>query len=149
MTYIEGAVVAWVVGFLPLTEIYVAVPAAMAVGLDGVSAVVWSVFGNITPVVLIAVFYERLLRNPRFNRWMTRISGRSETFQRRINRYGAVAILFIAPITGVWVLSASAKALGMDNARLLIFTTISITIYGVLIAITVQAGVDLAQSVAG
>lgn len=40
LEYLARAAAAWFVGFFPLAEIYVAVPAAMAAGLDDVSVVV-------------------------------------------------------------------------------------------------------------
>ena len=40
--YIALAFGAWFAGFFPLAEIYVAVPLALASGLDGVSTVFWA-----------------------------------------------------------------------------------------------------------
>lgn len=37
--YIGGAAVAWLIGFAPFLEIYLAVPVAIAAGLDYFSAV--------------------------------------------------------------------------------------------------------------
>jgi len=45
--YIAKAFAAWFIGFFPYFEIYVAVPAAIAMGLDYFSAVTWSVFGMV------------------------------------------------------------------------------------------------------
>jgi len=43
MDYAWRAATAWFLGFAPVAEIYVAVPAALAMGLDPVSVVAWAV----------------------------------------------------------------------------------------------------------
>lgn len=135
MDYAIQAGVAWFLGFFPLAEIYVALPAALASGLDDVSAVFWTVFGNFTPVVLIAFGYERLMRWPRVARFLERLQG--EKIKRRMTRYGLWFVLILTPYTGVWAMSAVAKALGMPTSRLLIasFVSVFLTALGILAAI--------------
>jgi hypothetical protein len=43
----------FLVGFMPMAEIYVAVPAGLAIGLSPASAVAWSVAGNWAPIPLV------------------------------------------------------------------------------------------------
>lgn len=74
MVTITKAAAAWFMGFFPYFEIYVAVPAAIALGLDYVSAVAWSVFGNYTPVLLIHFLYKQMIKNERINRWFENLT---------------------------------------------------------------------------
>ena len=137
--YIIKAAGVWFTGFFPLAEIYVAIPAAVAVGLDSFSVVFWSVFGNFTPIVLIVAFYERLMQYERPRQWLSRFS--SERFKAQIDRYGTWFVLLITPWTSVWVMAVTAKALRMDSRRLLLFAFISVTVYAIGITMLITAGV--------
>lgn len=139
--YVSKAGTAWFLGFFPLVEIYAAVPAAIALGLDYISAAFWAVIGNYTPVLLIVFGYDRLMRIERLRSWLEK--RRSERFSHMINRYGAWFILFITPWTGVWVVAATARVLGMKRFPLLLFSFISVAVYGTLIAVGVQKGMML------
>jgi uncharacterized membrane protein len=138
--YIIKAAGVWFVGFFPLAEIYVAVPAGMAAGLDSASVVVWSVLGNFTPAVLIHFFYDQLNRVERIRRWLSKFT--SEKLRDRVNRYGTWILLILTPWTGIWIMAVTAKVLGMDGRRLLIYTFISISIYAVVLAALIALGVD-------
>ena len=78
--YVIKAATAWFIGFVPFFGIYVAVPAAIALELDYVSAIVWASLGNFTPVLLVVFAFERLRRLPRLGPWLETRS--SERFQR-------------------------------------------------------------------
>ena len=72
--YAAKAATAWFLGFFPFFEIYVAVPAAIAMGLDPVSAVIWTVLGNYLPVPLIVIFYRQLLNHQRLGPWLAKLA---------------------------------------------------------------------------
>ncbi|TCJ19920.1 hypothetical protein E0L93_02910 [Rubrobacter taiwanensis] len=138
--YIGKAAAAWFMGFFPFFEIYVAVPASIALGLDYFSAVFWPVLGNFTPVPLIVFAHNQLMRIERVKRWLT---GRtSERFERWLNRYGSWVILIVTPWVGIWVVAATARALGMRSGPLLLYSFISILAYAVLIAAGIALGID-------
>lgn len=141
LEYVSRAATAWFLGFFPFFEIYVAVPASIALGLDYVSAVVWSVLGNYTPVLLIVFGYEQLLRVERVKRWLE--GRRSERFEVLINRYGTPFILLVTPWIGVWVVATTARLLGMNRSALLIYSLLSICAYAVVIAAGIAFGIDL------
>lgn len=56
LNYLWLAASAWFMGFFPMLEIYVAIPASMVMGLDAVSSIIWAGFGNFLPVPMIAFF---------------------------------------------------------------------------------------------
>ena len=138
--YVGKAALAWVIGFAPFLEIYLAVPAAIVAGLDYFSAVFWSVLGNFTPVLLIAFIHDQLMRVERVKRWLT--GKRSERFQRWLDRYGGWAIILITPWVGIWVVAATAQALGMKRSVLIGFSLASIVLYAILIAVAVALGIE-------
>jgi uncharacterized membrane protein len=139
--YLVRAFGAWFVGFFPLAEIYVAIPAAIATGLDSVSVIFWSVFGNYTPIMLINFGYEYLMRYEKIRNWFTRLV--SEKAKARIDRYGVWFVLLLTPWTGVWVMAVTAKALRMESRRFLLASFVSIFVYAVVLTITIQTGVQL------
>ncbi len=128
-------------GFFPFFEIYVAVPAAFALGLDAVSAVVWPVLGNVTPVFLIVFGYEQLMRIEGVRRWLQ--GRRSERFERWIGRYGAPFVLLVTPWIGVWAVAVTAMALGMNRTTLWVYASVSITAYAIAIAAAITFGFGL------
>lgn len=139
--YATRAASAWFLGFFPFFEIYVAVPAAFGLGLDPVSAVVWPVLGNVTPVFLIVFGYERLMRIGRVRRWL--LARRSPRFERWIDRYGAPFVLLVTPWIGVWAVAATAQALGMQRAALVAYSLVSISVYAMVIAVGLALGLGL------
>ena len=143
LDYAARAASAWFLGFFPFFEIYVAVPAAFAFGLDPVSAVVWPVLGNVTPVFLIVFGYERLMRVERLRSWL--LGRRSVRFERWIDRYGAPFVLLVTPWIGVWAVAATAQALGMQRATLVGYSLVSISVYAILISVGIVFGFDLAR----
>lgn len=144
LEYLSKAGVAWFMGFFPLIEIYAAVPAAIALGLDHISAASWAVAGNYTPVLLIVFGYERLMRIEKLRNWLeSRISARFETM---VNRYGAWFILLVTPWVGVWIVAATAQFFGMKRSPLLFYSFISVALYGFLIALGVNKGIALLSS---
>lgn len=139
--YASKAGLAWFLGFFPFFEIYAAVPASMAVGLDHTSAAFWSVLGNYCPVLLIVFGYERLMRIEKVRNWLARRS--SERFQRLVNRYGAWFILLVTPWIGIWVVAVTAQLLGMKRSTLLLYSLISIASYGFAIAFGIEKGLSV------
>lgn len=137
--YIIKAATAWFLGFFPLFEIYFAVPAAIAMGLDYPSAVFWPVLGNFLAVPVVLGFYDQLRRFDRVEQWFER--RKQSRFAPMLDRYGAVIVLAGTPWTGVWAMAAIAGASGMSNLKLLITSGVSIVVYGIAIAAIVGLGI--------
>lgn len=133
LEYLGLAATAWFAGFFPLTEILVAVPVALATPLDVVSAVVWPVLGNVTPLFLILGGHAGLRRRPRAARWLDRV--RSARTERLLARYGVWIVLVITPFLGVWATAVAALIQGMNPRRLIAAASVSITFYAVAIAL--------------
>lgn len=138
--YVTKAAMAWFIGFAPFFGIYVAVPAAIALELDYVSAIVWASLGNFTPVLLVVLAFERLRRLPRLGPWLETRS--SERFQRLADRYGMWLVLLITPFIGVWAIAVTGIGLGMNRYKLVVFSGISILLYALITSIGVALGVE-------
>ena len=140
LAYIAKAATTWFIGFFPAFEIYVAVPAGLAMGLDPVSATVWSILGNFSVVPLMIFLHDRLMRIDRLRRWVEKRS--TETWQARADRYGPWFVLIFTPILGVWITTVVAQAAGVRRGPLMTYAFISISIFAVAIVVAIQLGLD-------
>ncbi|MFQ3647337.1 MAG: small multi-drug export protein [Anaerolineae bacterium] len=139
--YVVKAGSAWFAGFFPLAEIYVAIPFAMSIGLDAVSAALWAALGNITPIILMSLLYDRLTRVAWLRERLERMV--SERFAKAVNRYGTGIILLITPWIGVWIVAVTARVMGMRHTRLIAAASLSVTLYAVALAVMLQTGAAL------
>ena len=142
--YIAAAALAWLVGFLPLFEIYIAIPVGLAAGLDPVSATVWSAFGNIVPLWLVDLGYERLRRVERVDHYLAKL--RRERVERILDRWGFIAVFVATPLLGVWTMALAAKGLGMASRPFLVAASISVGVYAVIITASITLGLDLIEA---
>jgi len=142
--YIAAAALAWLVGFLPLFEIYIAIPVGLAAGLDPVSATVWSAFGNIVPLWLVDLGYERLRRVERIDHYLAKL--RRERVERILDRWGFIAVFVATPLLGVWTMALAAKGLGMASRPFLVAASISVGVYAVIITASITLGLDLIEA---
>lgn len=140
LEYATKAATAWGLGFFPFLEIYVAIPAAVAMGLDYVSVVFWCTFGNYLPVPLIVLFHQRLKRLPRVGPFLERLAtGRGK---RLLDQHGPIFVLLATPWIGIWAVAAAAQALGMHRGKLLACTFASVTAYAIALTLLIALGVD-------
>ena len=142
--YIAAAALAWLVGFLPLFEIYIAIPVGLAAGLDPVSATVWSAFGNIVPLWLVDLGYERLRRVERIDHYLAKL--RRERVERILDRWGFIAVFVATPLLGVWTMALAAKGLGMASRPFLVAASISVGVYAAIITASITLGLDLIEA---
>ena len=140
LEYLGRAASAWFMGFFPLFEIYLAVPAALAMNLDVASAVFWSVLGNFSVVPLVIFFHAQLTRVQYLRRLLTWRG--SERWQRALTRYGTLFVLVMTPVLGVWAMTALARTAGIARSTLMLASLTSITLYAVVIAAGVSFGVS-------
>lgn len=139
--YFVAAATSWLVGFVPMLEIYIAVPVAVAMGLDYVSAVFWPSFGNFVPILLIALAFEQIRRIPRIGAWIERRA--STRFQGMVNKHGAWFIVLVTPLIGSWAVAVTGVLLGIDRRQLIVFSAISILLYAIVIVALLAIGFDI------
>ncbi len=139
--YFAKALSVWFIGFFPLAEIYVAVPAGFALGLDPVSVVFWSVFGNFLPAVLVTSFYDKIAGRGQIGRWLQGLA--SEKINRKLNSHGFLFVAMLTPWIGVWVVAATVKLFGMKSRIFLLASFLGILIYAIVIAALLALGFGL------
>jgi uncharacterized membrane protein len=126
------AATAWFLGFFPLAEILIAVPAVLALGMPPVSAVGWTVLGNLTPVVGLVAADAWLRRSPRITSWLDQ--RRSPRIERLLNRHGPWVLFWGTPWAGVWAVTVTGIALGMSRKRLVLWSSLSVLVHAVVLA---------------
>lgn len=142
--YISKAFLVWLIAFCPVSEIYVAVPSGIALGLDYCSTIVWSVIGSYAAILLIHYGYEWLTQIPQFKTWFERFS--SQRFKNWIDIYGIGFFLLITPLLGVWVMAVTIKVFKMNSELFLVYSLISMVVSTVTIAVITYTGLDLATT---
>lgn len=127
-------------GFFPMLEIYIAIPATMLMGLDTISAILWAGLGNFLPVPLITFFYNVLSKFKRIKKWLDKLS--NSKYKNRIENQGPLVVLLLTPIIGSWAAAVIANGIGMNKMKLFVSSGASILIYGIIVAILAHFGVE-------
>jgi len=128
----------FLIGFMPMAEIYIAVPAGIAMGLDPASAVGWSVAGNWAPIPLLHLLYDRLRALPRMEQALDRLASRSA--RARVEGAGIWFYLLATPLLGTWALGVAVKLLGVPRSRFLVPSFLSVLGFGLAISAALMAG---------
>jgi uncharacterized membrane protein len=139
--YLTKAWATFLIGFVTVAEIYVAVPAGMAMGLDPISAVAWSVAGNWAPIPLLHLMYDQLRTVPRLGKSLERLS--SERARERVERGGLWFYLLITPMIGTWAIGVTVKVLKVPATKFIVPSFISVLIFGIVIAAALAMGIRL------
>jgi uncharacterized membrane protein len=139
--YIVLAWTAWFMGFFPLFEVYLAVPAVMVMGLDPISSVFWASLGNFCAVPCVIYGYRLLERFSAVKRWFERLQ--QSRYKPMVERYGAIVVLLLTPVIGVWAMAVIARGLDMSLNKLFVSSAVSILLYSILTAWITAAGLDL------
>jgi uncharacterized membrane protein len=130
----------WLAGFLPWSGIHIAIPAAMAAGMDKGSAIFWGALGNFTPLVIAHFGYTHLLKIKAVRPWLDRVS--SSRWKTYVDRYGPWFVLVALPWLGAWTIGVTAKVSGMDSRPLLIAGFVSLASYSIVVAYVAELGID-------
>lgn len=62
----------------------------------------------------------------------------SERWQRAMDRYGPWFVLLMAPVVGVWAMTAMALLAGVKRSSFMFASFLSITAYAVVIALAID-----------
>lgn len=138
--YFAQSLTVFFMGFFPYAEIYLAIPAGLALGLDPVSTVAFGVMGNFAPIPFIHYSYEQLFRIPRLSRWLDCLA--SERVKRKVEKGGFWFYLLMTPVLGTWGMGLALKLLQIPPHRFFVPTFLSVIIAAILIALLVVLGVD-------
>ncbi len=137
-------------GAAPWFEILAAVPAGVLMGLTPAAAAAAAVAGNVVSVVaLVAVlprvkeWISRTFLSPRGQKGREGASGRHRRFQYLWNRYGVPGAGLGAPVvTGTHLAVVLCVILGASTGRTLAWVTIGILVWGVVVGVACQLGLE-------
>jgi len=138
--YLLKAWAVFLIGLVPMAEIYVAVPAGIAMGLDPLSSVTWSVAGNWAPIPLLHLLYDRLRAVPRLGEALDRLA--SERARARVEGGGFWFYLLVTPLIGTWALGVTVKLLRVRPATFLAPSFLSVLGFGLVIAAALATGIE-------
>ena len=75
--------------------------------------------------------------------WLLRIKNRGgQKVKRAFDRYGIWILILMTPILGSWTIAVLTPIIGIHPRRILLFSFIGITLYGVLTAVAIASGVS-------
>lgn len=131
----------FVLAAIPLLEVLVVIPIGVAVGLDPVAVAVVAFAGNALGVYAVIAGSDRL------RRWRATPDPETESKRRRRakrvwRRYGLPGLAVLGPIaTGVHLAAAIAVGLGARRSATVVWMTLGIAVWTVLITAATVAGV--------
>jgi uncharacterized membrane protein len=137
---------------LPIIELRGSIPWALTLGdLDWPRAYVFSVIGNVLPVLPLLLFLgpvsDGLRRVGFMNRFFEWLFARTRKRSGAIERFGVVGLaLFVAiplPVTGAWTGSAAAFLFGFPFHKAFLAIAAGVAIAGVIVTAAVLGGVSL------
>ncbi len=126
-------------GFLPIAEGNVAVPVALALGMNPVSAVALSVLGTGTQTLLVRSLAGWLLGHPRFAGWWERrLSGRTG---RLFLSHGAKWVVLIGiPWLGGVPTALGAQLARINGARYAAWAMTGLVLHASVLALLIRLG---------
>ena len=134
---------ALVISMVPIAELRVGLPFAIASGLPFPLAFLASVLGNMLPVPFIIIFIKKVfswlrMHWPRMNSFVTKMEQRAESKRETIDRYGPWGLLLFvaipAPGTGAWTGALIAALMNMKLRQAVPIIFVGVCIAGFLVA---------------
>ena len=134
---------ALVISMVPIAELRVGLPIAIASGLPFPLAFLASVLGNMLPVPFIIIFIKKVfswlrMHWPRMNSFVTKMEQRAESKRETIDRYGPWGLLLFvaipAPGTGAWTGALIAALMNMKLRQAVPIIFVGVCIAGFLVA---------------
>jgi uncharacterized membrane protein len=137
--YFKDCFIVWLVGFVPMLGIYIAIPVGFFLKLDPLSIALCAIFGTYLPIPLIILFFDWLNSFPRVRMFLMKFY--SERFTNMVNNHGMLFILFVSPLIGAWTVSITGRLLHINARRLAIYTFLGMVLYGVLLTALIFFGI--------
>ncbi|MDB9524790.1 small multi-drug export protein [Oscillatoria sp. CS-180] len=139
--YLTKAFTTWSVGFFPYFEVYTAVATGIALRLDPISSVIWSVFGNFTPIPLFLWGYGYLKKIPQIRAWISKLEKRGgKRVKHAFDRYGVWFLVLMTSIIGSWTIAVVTPLMGVQPKRIMFFSFVGIALYAVATAVAITSG---------
>lgn len=133
----------FVISMIPIVELRLAVPIAVAVGLPAYVALPISIVGNLVPIPFIIIFIKRIFAwmrkvSPKLNKVVDKLEAKAEKNKEKVLKYAfwglAIFVGIPLPGTGAWTGALVAAMLDMPLKKA--FPSI---ILGVLMAAAIMS----------
>lgn len=146
-----------ILAMIPVGEIRGALPIAIAAyKLPLASALFWSILGNILPVYLLLVFFERVTnylrpRSRLYDRFCTWLFERTrQKLHAQVEKYGYWALaIFVGiplPLTGAWTGAVAAFVFGLDKKKAFLAIVAGILMAATIVTFLTFGGVLAAKA---
>ncbi len=146
----------FVLAMLPITELRGSIPVAISVfGLEPMTAFLWSVAGNVVPLIVLVYLLPLVTRVcekhlPMCDRSLKWIFARTERKLRgRYEKYGALALLIFVsiplPFTGVWTGAIAAYLFNISKKYSIPALVTGMLIAGVLVTLISTGAIEVLQ----
>jgi uncharacterized membrane protein len=138
LEYFKDCFLVWLIGFVPMLGIYIAIPVGFFLKLDPFAIALCAIFGTYLPIPLIILFFDWLNRFPRIRKFLMKFY--SARFTNMVNKHGMLFILFTSPLIGAWTVSITGRLLHINARKLAIYTFLGMVLFGVVLTILIQFG---------
>lgn len=125
----------------PWGEELVAIPVGIIFKLNPGIVLLVSVIGNIIPVLAIVYLHHIAGQYPAIQNWLGKI--KTERGAEFLNKYGAIGLIVIAPLIGVYSATLITIMMGMDKRQVVLAQIISVIIYGLAALALTMLGIKL------
>ncbi len=127
---------------LGIIELWAAIPAGLAIGLNPLLTGIASALGSVVAAVLVAFLGDRI-RNWLIKRRSGKKTGKENSRIYRVwNKYGIIGLGLLAPLlTGAPLGAAIGISLGASPARLIIWMVIGIIVWTIILTIIGTLGI--------
>jgi len=147
MSTLSLMLLGFLLSLIPFTELRLAIPFVLSLGLNPVLAFIACVLGNIIIIPIIFLFLDSL--HHLFMKWhayeklfshtLKRIWKRKEKIKMQVNRYGLLAlVLFIAiplPVTGAYSGALIAWLLFLPRRKSILAIALGVIIAGLIVTL--------------
>ncbi len=144
ITTAQAVLIVFLMAAVPTLEIWISIPAGLALGLDPFTAAAVSVLGNFLPVAVLGLGFERLRSwyRSRFPESKRRPPGRARRrFDRIWDRYGLPAVALTAPATlGTHMVIVIVMSAGTRAAPALAWMALGLLAWAAMIAAAAALG---------
>lgn len=138
-SFLEKVLAVAVTNFLPIAELRGGIPLGVALGLDPIFAILFSVFVNslvFFPVFFgLALLYDKFLFKWKFlNKFLERSRKKGKPY---VDKYGLIGLaIFVGiplPLTGAWTGTIIAWVLGLNWKKSFLAVTLGVIIAGTIV----------------
>jgi len=149
-------ILAFLISMVPLIELRGGVPAAMAMGIGGVNAIIVCILGNMLPVPIIYLFARKILvwgsDKAHIGKVFTKILDKGEKAGQRLVATASRKGLFVAlllfvgiplPGTGAWTGTLAASFLNMGIKSTTLAVSLGVVLAGIIMGAVTMTGLHV------